>query len=151
MKLKLIQQSVLALTLLSTSFFVFAENQSILCPSIDLVKKSTSALNTVSFLGGKYAVWSLNYAFIDSNLNWQVMSYADAPDFNAAFNAGQNNVKNVNGQVDKYAMDSEYFYMCRYSGVQEASVLTIAFKGENAKFKFASFDLNLLNGNGKTN
>lgn len=144
MKLKSIQQCILAAAFLSTSVFAFSANQQVLCPSVDLIKKSTSELNTVSFVGRKYVVWSLNYAFDDANLHWQVMSYVAAPDFNTAFGVGQNNVKSVSGQIDKYPLDTKDFYICRYSGAQD-SVQAVSFKDENAKFKFASFDLNLLN------
>jgi hypothetical protein len=143
-KTKLFNRGVLAVAVLTTSMSVFAVNQQILCPSVDLIKKSVADLDTISYMGGKYAVWSLNYAFNDANLHWQVMSYASAPDFNAAFGVGQNNVRNVSGQLDKYPTDTKDFYICRYSGGQD-SVAAISFKDENAKFKFAAFDLNSLN------
>jgi glycine/serine hydroxymethyltransferase len=140
MKLKSIQQSILAVALLSSSFFTFA---GVLCPSVGLIQNSVSMLDTISSLDSKYAVWSSGYAFNDGNLNWQVISYVAAEDFNTAFSAAQNNVRSVSGQIDKYALVTDY-YVCRYSGGKD-TVFAFSSKEGNSKLKFSSFGSSLLN------
>ena len=140
MKMKSIQQSILAAALLSTSVFAFA---SVLCPSVDLVQSAAAQLNTIQSDGSKYMAWTSNYAFNDGNLNWRVLSYVFAEDFNAALSAAQNNVKTISGQIDKYAIVSD-FYVCRYSGAKDP-VFAYSTIDKNAKLKFSSFNAHLFN------
>jgi hypothetical protein len=146
MKLKSIQQSILAAALLSTSLFAFASNEQIVCPSADLIKQSWQKLDTVSVIGAtKFAVWSLD-SIKDTNYSWHITTFATANDLNTALVIGQDNVKNITGQKDRFAVDMKDVYLCGYfSPTEIMGVAAISFKNENEKFKFASFDLKSLN------
>ena len=146
MKLKSIQQSILAAALLSTSLFAFAGNEPIICPSADLIKQSWQQLDTVSVMSAtRFAVWSLDI-IKDAHYSWYITTYATAKDLNTALVLGQDNVKNITGQKNSVAIDMQDVYLCGYFSSSEAiGVAAISFKDENEKFKFASFDLKSLN------
>lgn len=110
-----------------------AGNKQIACPSAELIKESWQKLDNVSVINSKkFAVWSLNSIKI-GNYSWHIQSYATAKDLNAALIIGQDNVKQVTEQRNKFAIDTKDVYLCSYlPTVKGMGVAATSFKNEEA-------------------
>lgn len=105
----------IAAVLLASSFAGYA-SESVPCPSVELVKSEWKHLDSIEIMkNSQYMVKSDYDSIFDENskLWWEVATVVTAPDLNTAFYNGQENVKNVYMQVDKYAKESG-IYFCEY-------------------------------------
>jgi hypothetical protein len=134
-------QAIVGAALLSASVLAFAEEQQVLCPSVDVIKQSWEKLDTVTkFAFSKFAVWPVR-DIKDQDYSWNIFAFVDAADFNSAMVAGQGSLQDVTTAKDKYAMDLGEAYVCSYSYSPngKVSVSALAFKDGYKESKFTPF------------
>lgn len=151
MKKMLIVKTALGVSLASISLSSIAADNKVICPSVNLVKRSWVNLDTVTKAPG-FVVWDTASPVRDAeSRSWYLVTYpktTSADTMDSAFKMGQAIVQTVADSDQKYAIHQGGEYLCSYKSPHTrllSGVAMISYVDESERnMKLTTIDLNAL-------